>query len=63
MSWPTLTRRAEVIEVLRAGGTVHRQPGHTAILILRNAQGQTVNAWQQAIAAAALQLSVTPQED
>lgn len=44
-----LSRKAEVIEVLRAGGAVRAVQGRPAIVRLEDRDGNDVPAWQQAI--------------
>lgn len=63
MSAFTLTRKADVLLVLRAGGTVQRHSNHPCLLRLLDAAGNEVPAWQQAIASAARDLSIVPTED
>lgn len=44
-----LTRKAQVLAVLKAGGKWGQQTGRDSILELFDAKGRKVDAWQQAI--------------
>ena len=64
MSAP-LTRKSQVIEVLRAGGAVRAVQGRPAIVRLEDRDGNDVPAWQQAIHTGlkAFNREVVPEED